>query len=53
MLDQLIINFEASYVPDRTLTNPSLSRDYVRKPEGAPPGHDQCELLRDARSALN
>jgi hypothetical protein len=33
MLDQLIINFEAAYVPDRTFTNPSLSRDYVRKPE--------------------
>jgi hypothetical protein len=33
ILDQLIINLEASYVPDRTFTNPSLSQDYVHKPE--------------------
>ncbi|MGA2841276.1 MAG: DUF1302 family protein [Steroidobacteraceae bacterium] len=32
-LDQLIINFEASYVPDRTFTNPSLSSDFIHKPE--------------------
>jgi hypothetical protein len=32
-LDQLIINFESSYVPDRTFTNPSLSSDYIHKPE--------------------
>jgi hypothetical protein len=32
-LDQLIINFEASYVPDRTFTNPSLSSDYIHKSE--------------------
>ncbi len=33
ILDQLIINFEASYVPNRTFTNPSLSHDYIQKPE--------------------
>lgn len=32
-LDQLIINFESSYTPDRTFTNPSLSSDYIHKPE--------------------
>ncbi|MGO8855162.1 MAG: DUF1302 family protein [Steroidobacteraceae bacterium] len=32
-LDQLIINLEASYVPDRTFTNPSLSSDFIHKPE--------------------
>jgi hypothetical protein len=29
ILDQLIINFEASYTPDRTFTSPSLSRNYL------------------------
>jgi len=33
ILDQLIINFEASYTPDRTFTNPSLSSDFIVKPE--------------------
>lgn len=32
-LDQLIVNVEALYVPDRAFTNPSLSREYVRKDE--------------------
>lgn len=30
LLDQLIINFEASYTPDRTFTSTSLSRDYLK-----------------------
>ncbi|MFA5938852.1 MAG: DUF1302 family protein [Sinimarinibacterium sp.] len=29
ILDQLIINLEASYTPDRTFTNTSLSRNYL------------------------
>ncbi len=29
LLDQLIINVEASYTPDRTFTNTSLSRNYI------------------------
>ena len=29
LLDQLIINLEASYTPDRTFTNTSLSRNYL------------------------
>jgi hypothetical protein len=33
ILDQLIINFEASYVPNRTFTNPSLSQEFIDKPE--------------------
>lgn len=33
LLDQLIINLEAMYVPNRTFTSPSLGVDYVRKPE--------------------
>src|SRR4030081_280462 len=33
VLDQLIINVEGSYVPDRTFTNPSLSSNYIHKPE--------------------
>lgn len=32
-LDQLIFNLEAMYVPDRTFTNPSLSRDYLHQKE--------------------
>ena len=31
LLDQLIINFEVSYTPDRTFTNTSLSRNYIRE----------------------
>ncbi len=33
LLDQLIINLEASYTPNRTFTNPSLSDSYIRKRE--------------------
>jgi hypothetical protein len=29
IFDQLIINFEVSYTPDRTFTNTSLSRNYI------------------------
>jgi hypothetical protein len=32
-LDQLIINVEAMYVPERAYTNPSLGRDYLREDE--------------------
>jgi hypothetical protein len=32
-LDQLIINVEALYVPDRAFTNPSLSREFLREDE--------------------
>lgn len=31
LLDQLIINLEASYTPDRTFTNPTLSREYIEE----------------------
>jgi len=31
IFDQLIINFEASYTPNRTFTNTSLSRDYIEE----------------------
>ncbi|PPE74365.1 hypothetical protein C3942_10095 [Solimonas fluminis] len=31
LLDQLIINFEVSYTPDRTFTNTSLSRNYIQE----------------------
>ncbi|AXQ27881.1 hypothetical protein D0B54_03960 [Solimonas sp. K1W22B-7] len=31
LLDQLIINFEVSYTPDRTFTNTSLSRNYIKE----------------------
>ncbi|MGQ3058286.1 MAG: DUF1302 family protein [Nevskia sp.] len=30
LLDQLIINLESTYTPDRRFTNPSLSRDYIK-----------------------
>lgn len=30
-LDQLIINVEASYTPDKTFTNTTLSRDYLKE----------------------
>lgn len=33
LLDQLIINVETLYTPDRAFTNPSLSRDYLRQDE--------------------
>jgi hypothetical protein len=33
LLDQLIINVEALYTPDRSFTNPSLSRDYLEQKE--------------------
>ncbi|MCM2311128.1 MAG: hypothetical protein NDI84_06950 [Steroidobacteraceae bacterium] len=32
-LDQLIVNFEATYSPDRRFTNPSLSRRYIEDEE--------------------
>lgn len=32
-LDQLIINLEATYVPDRKFTNTSLSREYIERDE--------------------
>jgi hypothetical protein len=32
-LDQLIINVEATYVPNRSFTNPSLAGDYIQKNE--------------------
>ncbi|HSW11770.1 MAG TPA: DUF1302 family protein [Solimonas sp.] len=31
IFDQLIINLEASYTPDRTFTNTSLSRNYIKE----------------------
>lgn len=31
ILDQLIINLETSYTPNRTFTNPSLSRNYLQE----------------------
>jgi hypothetical protein len=31
IFDQLIINVEASYTPDRTFTNPTLSRNYIKE----------------------
>ena len=31
LLDQLIINVESTYTPDRRFTNPSLSRDYIKE----------------------
>ena len=33
LLDQLIINFEAMYTPDRTFTAPSLTRDFDERSE--------------------
>lgn len=33
LFDQLIINLEATYTPDRRFTNPSLSRDYLKQDE--------------------
>jgi hypothetical protein len=33
LLDQLIINVEALYVPDRTFTAPSLGKDFIHKSE--------------------
>ena len=33
LLDQLIINVEATYVPNRTFTDPSLTVDFLRKHE--------------------
>lgn len=32
-LNQLIINIEAQYTPERTYTNPSLSKDYIKQDE--------------------
>ncbi|WP_293394894.1 DUF1302 family protein [Nevskia sp.] len=31
LLDQLIINLESTYTPDRRFTNPTLSRDYIKE----------------------
>ena len=33
LLDQLIVNFEATYTPDRKFTNTSLSRNYIEENE--------------------
>ncbi|WP_420464777.1 DUF1302 family protein [Panacagrimonas sp.] len=33
LLDQLIVNFEASFTPDRKFTNTTLSRDYIEEDE--------------------
>ncbi len=33
LLDQLIVNFEALYTPNRVFTNPSLSRDFLTESE--------------------
>lgn len=33
LLDQLIINVEALYVPDRTFTSPTLGHDFIRRGE--------------------
>lgn len=33
LLDQLIVNVEAMYTPDRQYTSPSLSRDFIKRDE--------------------